>query len=250
MPRDRDRRQHEQNRHRARSARPTPQGDAGHCQRDEQGAGPDQLKRPDDPAVGEALEHPRARVLFCGGQSVDLVGEHPHADTDQGLPGGVEHDEGRERDPAEGSPGDSGAPTASATSTPAVRASRAPDANTFRPCACWSRRQGDLPAVPGRPRHRVGALRSGRARSATASSAPSCREGRPGAIKALRSSVAPVADLVDGIQGQIDARLEELRPYAEEARDLQRALDAMNERPSPGRDAPTQRRGRGPRGRC
>jgi hypothetical protein len=41
-----------------------------------------------------------------------------------------------------------------------------------------------------------------------------------------------VADLVDRIQAQIDARLEELRPYADEARDLQRALDAMNGRPS------------------
>jgi hypothetical protein len=58
-----------------------------------------------------------------------------------------------------------------------------------------------------------------------------------------------VADLVDRIQAQIDARLEELRPYADEARDLQRALDAMNGRPSPPSAAPSQGRGRRRRGR-
>jgi hypothetical protein len=35
-------------------------------------------------------------------------------------------------------------------------------------------------------------------------------------------------DLVDTIREQIDARLEELRPLAREASDLQRVLDAMN----------------------
>ena len=35
-------------------------------------------------------------------------------------------------------------------------------------------------------------------------------------------------DLVDIIRKQIDARLEELRPLAREASDLQRALDALN----------------------
>jgi hypothetical protein len=35
-------------------------------------------------------------------------------------------------------------------------------------------------------------------------------------------------DLVDAIRKQIDARLEELRPLAREASDLQSALDALN----------------------
>jgi CRP-like cAMP-binding protein len=35
-------------------------------------------------------------------------------------------------------------------------------------------------------------------------------------------------DLVDRIRGEIDSRLEELRPLAREASDLQRALDALN----------------------
>jgi hypothetical protein len=35
-------------------------------------------------------------------------------------------------------------------------------------------------------------------------------------------------DLVDTIRQQIDSRLEELRPLAREASDLQRALDALN----------------------
>lgn len=37
-----------------------------------------------------------------------------------------------------------------------------------------------------------------------------------------------MADLVDAIRNEIDARLEELRPLAREASDLQRALDALN----------------------
>ena len=47
-------------------------------------------------------------------------------------------------------------------------------------------------------------------------------------------------DLVDTIRKQIDARLEELRPLAREASDLQRALDALTEVPSV---PPTERRG-------
>jgi hypothetical protein len=35
-------------------------------------------------------------------------------------------------------------------------------------------------------------------------------------------------DLVDAIRQEIDARLEELRPFAREASDLQSALDALN----------------------
>ena len=35
-------------------------------------------------------------------------------------------------------------------------------------------------------------------------------------------------DLVDTIRQEIDARLEELRPFAREASDLKRALDALN----------------------
>ena len=35
-------------------------------------------------------------------------------------------------------------------------------------------------------------------------------------------------DLVDTIRQEIDARLEELRPFAREASDLERALDALN----------------------
>ena len=38
-------------------------------------------------------------------------------------------------------------------------------------------------------------------------------------------------DLVDAIRKEIDARLEELRPLAREASDLQRALDALSEVP-------------------
>jgi hypothetical protein len=40
-----------------------------------------------------------------------------------------------------------------------------------------------------------------------------------------------MADLVDAIRKQIDARLEELRPLVREASDLQRALDALSELP-------------------
>jgi hypothetical protein len=39
-------------------------------------------------------------------------------------------------------------------------------------------------------------------------------------------------DLVDDIRKEIDARLEELRPLAREASDLQRALDALNGAPA------------------
>jgi hypothetical protein len=42
-----------------------------------------------------------------------------------------------------------------------------------------------------------------------------------------------MADLVDAIRKEIDARLEELRPLAREASDLQRALDALNGVPAP-----------------
>jgi hypothetical protein len=38
-------------------------------------------------------------------------------------------------------------------------------------------------------------------------------------------------DLVDTIRNEIDARLEELRPLAREASDLQRALDALSQVP-------------------
>ena len=48
-------------------------------------------------------------------------------------------------------------------------------------------------------------------------------------------------DLVDAIRKQIDARLEELRPLAREASDLQRALDALDGLPTTTAD------GRGPR---
>jgi hypothetical protein len=50
-----------------------------------------------------------------------------------------------------------------------------------------------------------------------------------------------VPDLVDTIRDEIDARLDELRPLAREASDLQRALDALNGMPSA---PPTERRGR------
>src|SRR5512133_882774 len=42
-----------------------------------------------------------------------------------------------------------------------------------------------------------------------------------------RTNVTPMADLVDTIRKEIDARLEELRPLAREASDLKRALDAL-----------------------
>jgi hypothetical protein len=42
------------------------------------------------------------------------------------------------------------------------------------------------------------------------------------------TSVRVVPDLVDAIRQEIDARVEELRPLAREASDLQRVLDALN----------------------
>jgi hypothetical protein len=48
-------------------------------------------------------------------------------------------------------------------------------------------------------------------------------------VPALESTLMP--DLVDAIRKEIDARLEELRPLAREASDLQRALDALNGMP-------------------
>jgi winged helix-turn-helix DNA-binding protein len=53
-------------------------------------------------------------------------------------------------------------------------------------------------------------------------------------------------DLVDTIRNEIDARLEELRPVAREASDLQRALDALNDVPVASN---ADRRGRGWRAR-
>jgi predicted transcriptional regulator len=51
-------------------------------------------------------------------------------------------------------------------------------------------------------------------------------------------------DLVDAIRQQINARLEELRPLAREASDLQRALDALSEVPVvPTSDGRRRRRG-------
>jgi hypothetical protein len=55
-----------------------------------------------------------------------------------------------------------------------------------------------------------------------------------------------VPDLVDTIRKEIDARLDELRPLAREAIDLQRALDALNGVPVA---TETDRRGRRPRAR-
>jgi hypothetical protein len=50
-------------------------------------------------------------------------------------------------------------------------------------------------------------------------------------------------DLVDVIRQEIDARLEELRPLAREASDLQNALDALNGVPaSPAADGRRRRR--------
>jgi hypothetical protein len=50
-----------------------------------------------------------------------------------------------------------------------------------------------------------------------------------------------VPELLDTIRNEIDARLEELRPLAREASDLQRALDALNGVPE---GAKAERRGR------
>jgi hypothetical protein len=55
-------------------------------------------------------------------------------------------------------------------------------------------------------------------------------------------------DLVDVIRQEIDARLEELRPLAREASDLQRALDALNGVPAaPAADGRGRRRQSGQR---
>ena len=45
-------------------------------------------------------------------------------------------------------------------------------------------------------------------------------------MEGRRTSVRVMPDLVDAIREEIDARLEELRPLAREASDLQKALDA------------------------
>jgi hypothetical protein len=52
-------------------------------------------------------------------------------------------------------------------------------------------------------------------------------------IEPERNSVRVMPDLVDTIREEIDARLDELRPLAREASDLQRALDALNGVPAP-----------------
>jgi predicted transcriptional regulator len=57
-----------------------------------------------------------------------------------------------------------------------------------------------------------------------------------------------MADLVDRIRQEIDARLEELRPLAREASDLKRALDALNGVPAaPAVDGHGRRRTSGQR---
>ena len=61
-------------------------------------------------------------------------------------------------------------------------------------------------------------------------------------IEGRRTRVRVMPDLVDAIRQEIDARLEELRPLAREASDLQHALDALNGVPA----APAAR-GRGRR---
>ena len=73
-----------------------------------------------------------------------------------------------------------------------------------------------------------------------ASSRHDCAEWRVGG---LLFRVMP--DLVDAIRQEIDARLEELRPLAREASDLQRALDALNGAPA-APTAGTRRTGRQP----
>jgi hypothetical protein len=60
-------------------------------------------------------------------------------------------------------------------------------------------------------------------------------------IEARRTSVRVMPDLVDAIRQEIDARLEELRPFVREASDLQRALDALSGVPAA---ANSDRRGR------
>jgi hypothetical protein len=55
-------------------------------------------------------------------------------------------------------------------------------------------------------------------------------------------------DLVDTIRREIDARLEELRPFAREASELERALDALNGLPgAPAADGRGRRRQPGQR---
>jgi hypothetical protein len=77
---------------------------------------------------------------------------------------------------------------------------------------------------------------------ATLRSVPSWRA--PGDEARGRNSVVSMPDLVDRIRREIDSRLEELRPLAREASDLQRALDALN-----GVPAEAERRGRRPQPR-
>jgi hypothetical protein len=60
-------------------------------------------------------------------------------------------------------------------------------------------------------------------------------------IEPERNSVRVMPDLVDTIRAEIDARLDELRPLAREASDLQRALDALSGVPA---SANFDRRGR------
>ena len=62
------------------------------------------------------------------------------------------------------------------------------------------------------------------------------------------TSVRVMPDLVDAIRQEIDARLEELRPLAREASDLQQALDALTGVPGmPTSDRSGQRRRSGQR---
>ena len=64
-------------------------------------------------------------------------------------------------------------------------------------------------------------------------------------IETRRTSVRVMPDLVDAIRQEVDARLEELRPLAREASDLQRALDALNAMPAaPTRPGGGRRRGK------
>jgi predicted transcriptional regulator len=59
-----------------------------------------------------------------------------------------------------------------------------------------------------------------------------------------------MADLLDRIRTEIDARLSELRPIAEEAANLQAALTALDAaRPAAGASRPAQRERSGPAGR-
>ena len=78
-------------------------------------------------------------------------------------------------------------------------------------------------------------------------------------IEGRRTRVRVMPELLDTIHQEIHARLEELRPLAREASDLQNALDALNGVPAapgaPGRrerrqsrDSAAPRRSRSPRG--